>query len=112
MCYLFVMERKLSLIEKVIAAREPARAEREARARAFAERALAALDREGIRAWLCGSLAEGRFALHSDVDFVIDADPETFRAAIRVIEGAGADIDFDVLDWRRMRPEWQSLLKQ
>jgi len=49
-------------------------AERQACATKLARAAVAAVSAKGIRMAAIGSLAEGRFMLHSDVDFLVGGD--------------------------------------
>jgi predicted nucleotidyltransferase len=60
--------------------------------RAFA--ALARLEQGGLSAWIVGSLARGTFAIHSDVDFLVDCGPETEDVAFRLIEKEMRDFPF------------------
>jgi predicted nucleotidyltransferase len=48
--------------------------------------ALAALEKAGLSAWVVGSLARGTFAIHSDVDFLVDCAPEAESGAFRILE--------------------------
>ncbi|WP_437559126.1 nucleotidyltransferase domain-containing protein [Acidithiobacillus sulfuriphilus] len=65
-------------------------------------RAATAVDRlqnMGIKVQIIGSLAEGRFQAHSDVDFLIErlADPGQRYTLESVVEDVLQDIPFDVV---------------
>jgi predicted nucleotidyltransferase len=96
-------ERPLSRIERIRAERtEKYRAEALARAASVC----AALDRLGGRAAVTGSLADGRFALHSDIDFlVLDTGGISDGRILRAVEEEIGDLPFDLLWLDRLRPE-------
>jgi predicted nucleotidyltransferase len=94
------MSDTVSPIDRILAARAPDIAAREAKARARADMALAALEKAGISAWIVGSLARGNFGLHSDVDFVVDGDQDTFWASISIIEEAMGSFPFDIIPYQ------------
>lgn len=63
-----------------------------------AEHVLATMAQKGIQARIVGSLAEGRFRLHSDVDFLIESCPDALRYSIEAtVEDIMEDIPFDVI---------------
>ncbi len=101
------MSELLSPIERIIAARTD---ERLACASRLASRALAELEREGIRAWIAGSLTKGTFGPASDVDFVIDADAEAFDRAHQIIDQVMEGFPYDLITWSRTAPEWRGVL--
>jgi len=74
-------------------------------AEAKAEAALHALESLGLKAWVIGSLAKGRFCLHSDVDFVVDCDKACEYDAFIAIEKAMGDFPFDMVPFRRLRDD-------
>ena len=77
--------------------REMRRSSREQFARAAAIEALRSLRRRGVRAGVFGSLAAGRFGLHSDVDFIVLECPAALRYRIEtVVEECMQGIPFDV----------------
>jgi predicted nucleotidyltransferase len=56
------------------------------------------LDALGVKARVIGSLAENRFALHSDVDFLIEECPKKLKYSIEsTVESIMLDIPFDVI---------------
>jgi predicted nucleotidyltransferase len=68
-------------------------------------RALAALDEMqtmGIRAWLVGSLARGRFTIYSDVDFLVDGGRDEWTQAVTIIERCMGHIPIDVVSCSRI----------
>jgi predicted nucleotidyltransferase len=74
-------------------------------AMAKAAAALRALESRGLRAWVIGSLAKGRFDLHSDVDFLVDCDKKREYDAYVAIEKAMGDFPFDMVPFRRLRED-------
>ncbi len=80
-----------------------------ARRQAALDRARAAIDdlaRLGVSARLCGSLATGRFRLHSDVDILVTECPERLRYAIEgVVEDQLRDLPFDVVYLDEVAPD-------
>jgi predicted nucleotidyltransferase len=80
-----------SRIERLMQER---RAERLAIASRRAFAALARLEQAGLSAWIVGSLARGTFAIHSDVDFLVDCGPETEDVAFRILEQEMRDFPF------------------
>lgn len=58
---------------------------------------LDALERAGFPAWVVGSLAKGTFAVHSDVDFLVDCDPATEMTAFRILEHSMRDFPFNFI---------------
>jgi predicted nucleotidyltransferase len=56
--------------------------------------ALTSLERAGLPAWVVGSLARRTFAVHSDVDFLVDCAPETESTAFRILESEMRDFPF------------------
>jgi predicted nucleotidyltransferase len=55
------------------------------------------LDKAGIGAWLTGSLARGKFAAFSDVDFLIEGNRSDWSRAVTIIEENMGDIPVDVI---------------
>ena len=56
------------------------------------------LSTQGVRARVVGSLIEDRFALHSDVDFLVERCPRQLKYSIEsVVESVMLDIPFDVI---------------
>ena len=52
----------------------------------------------GVKARIIGSLAENRFALHSDVNFLIEECPRKLKYSIEsTVESIMLDIEFDVV---------------
>ena len=83
------------------------RAER--RRRVAVDRALQALDRlraRGVEARVTGSLAQGRFGTHSDVDLLIlELPDEALRYRIETdVEAVMGDIPFDVIYLDELQP--------
>lgn len=72
---------------------------RRVEASARAQSVLQALAKRGIQARIIGSLADGRFALHSDVDFLIThlPDPRLRYAIEGDVEDIMGPIPFDVV---------------
>ena len=89
--------------------REARRRVRERAARAAALEVLRSLRARGVRAGVFGSLAAGRFALHSDVDFIVLECPPGLRYRIETdIEERMHGIPFDVAYADEMREPWRS----
>ena len=83
---------------RVIAAAQRHLAERRTLARARAAAALRALRAIGVRAHTIGSLSNGRFALHSDVDLLVTRCPLALKYGIEhVVERVLGDLPFDVV---------------
>jgi predicted nucleotidyltransferase len=56
------------------------------------------LSTRGIKIRVVGSLVEGRFALHSDVDFLVEKCPRQLKYSIEsIVESVMLDIPFDVI---------------
>lgn len=56
------------------------------------------LSTKGVKARVVGSLVKDRFALHSDVDFLIDECPRQLKYSIESdVESIMLDIPFDVI---------------
>jgi predicted nucleotidyltransferase len=86
------------------ALREARRGARERAALAAAAKALRRLRSRGVRAGVFGSLASGRFGLHSDVDFLVLECPEALRYRIEAdVEACMQGIAFDVAYADEMR---------
>jgi len=91
------------------ALRETRRRARERAARAAALDVLRRLRARGVRAGVFGSLATGRFGLHSDVDFIVLECPPALRYRIETdIEDRMQGIPFDVAYADEMREPWRS----
>jgi len=91
------------------ALREARRGARERAALAAAAAVLRRLRRRGVRAGVFGSLAEGRFGLHSDVDFMVLDCPPALRYRIETdVEDCMQGIAFDVAYADEMREPWRS----
>jgi predicted nucleotidyltransferase len=91
------------------ALREARRVARERAARAAAIAALERLRRLGVQAGVFGSLADGRFGLHSDVDFLVTACPPELRYRIETdVEECMRGIPFDVAYADEMREPWRA----
>ncbi len=91
------------------ALREARRRAREQAARAAAIETLRCLRRRGVRAGVFGSLATGRFGLHSDVDFVVLECPPSLRYRIETdVEHCMQGIPFDVAYADEMSEAWRS----
>lgn len=74
------------------------REQREKDARRRAARVLRMLRKKGVRATVIGSLAQGRFRLHSDVDFLITACSQPLKYTLEgQVEDIMEDMPFDVL---------------
>jgi predicted nucleotidyltransferase len=77
---------------------ESRREQREKDARRRAARVLRTLRGKGVRATVIGSLAQGRFRLHSDVDFLVTACPSGLKYTLEnQVEDIMDGIPFDVL---------------
>jgi predicted nucleotidyltransferase len=91
------------------ALREARRRARERAARASALSVLRHLRTRGVRAGVFGSLATGRFGLHSDVDFIVLECPPSLRYRIETdVEERMQGIPFDVAYADEMREPWRS----
>jgi predicted nucleotidyltransferase len=91
------------------ALREARRRVRERMARAAAIEVLRRLRSRGVRAGVFGSLAAGRFGLHSDVDFIVLECPPGLRYRIESeVEERMRGIPFDVAYADEMREPWRS----
>jgi predicted nucleotidyltransferase len=91
------------------ALREARRSACERAARAAALAALQKLRRRGVEAGVFGSLAAGRFGLHSDVDFLVTACPPDLRYRIETdVEQCMQGIAFDVAYADEMREPWRA----
>lgn len=77
--------------------------ERMARATPLAIRALRNIEAMGIRGWVVGSLAKGRFSPSSDVDFVVDCPREREYDAFRAIEKSMGAFPFHIIPRNRIR---------
>lgn len=89
--------------------RESRRRARERAARAAALAVLQHLRSRGVRASVFGSLAAGRFGLHSDVDFIVLECPAHLRYRIETeVEERMQDIPFDVAYADEMREPWRT----
>ena len=89
--------------------RETRRRARERAARAAAREVLRRLRARGVRAGVFGSLAAGRFRLHSDVDFLVLECPPALRYRIETdVEACMRGIAFDVAYADEMREPWRS----
>jgi predicted nucleotidyltransferase len=65
-------------------------------------KALRDLEAIGLRAWVVGSLAKGRFTPTSDVDFAVDCAPEREHDAFRTIETAMGAFPFHMIPRSRI----------
>lgn len=91
------------------ALRESRRRARERKARGAAIAVLRRLRSRGVRAGVFGSLAAGRFELHSDVDYVVLECPPALRYRIETdVEERMQGIPFDVAYADEMREPWRS----
>jgi predicted nucleotidyltransferase len=91
------------------ALRESRRRARERAALAAAAAVLRRLSSRGVRAAVFGSLAAGRFGLHSDVDFIVLDCPPALRYRIETdVEDCMQGIPFDVAYADEMREPWRS----
>lgn len=71
---------------------------RRAIAVAAARRAVAALERKQVGALITGSLADGGFDMHSDIDFLIVECPRHMKYALEgIVEDALGGLPFDVI---------------
>ena len=88
---------------------ETRRRARERAARASALVVLRYLRARGVRAGVFGSLASGRFKLHSDVDFIVLECPSALRYGIEAdVEDRMRGIPFDVVYADEMREPCRS----
>ena len=72
--------------------------DRRAAAVAAARRAVAALEKRQVEALVTGSLADGSFGLHSDVDLLIVRCPRAMKYALEgIVEDALGDMPFSVI---------------
>lgn len=78
-------------------------ADRRAVALPRAVQALVDLDRAGIQAWVVGSLAQGRFHAHSDVDIAVDCETSREAEAFCIIEKAMRGFPFHMVPCRRIK---------
>jgi predicted nucleotidyltransferase len=91
------------------AQRAARRRARESAARAAAAAVLRRLGELGVRAGVFGSLATGRFDLHSDVDILVLDCPPQLRYRIETeVERGMHGIRFDVAYADEMREPWRS----
>ena len=91
------------------ALRESRRRARERTALDAAAEVLRRLRRRGVSAGVFGSLATGRFGLHSDVDFIVLECPAALRYRIETdVEACMQGIAFDVAYADEMREPWRS----
>ena len=91
------------------ALRETRRLARERIALAAAAAVLRRLRSRGVRVSVFGSLATGRFGLHSDVDFIVFDCPAALRYRIETdVEACMQGIRFDVAYADEMREPWRS----
>jgi predicted nucleotidyltransferase len=91
------------------ALREARRLARERTALAAAAAVLRRLRGRGVRVGVFGSLAKGRFGLHSDVDFLVLDCPPALRYRIETdVEACMQGIPFDVAYADEMREPWRS----
>ena len=89
--------------------RESRRRARERTAITAAKAALRRLRARGVQAAVFGSLATGRFGLHSDVDFIVLDCPRALRYGIEAdVEDCMQGIPFDVAYADEMREPWRS----
>ena len=80
---------------------------------AFSEssRALEEADKAGLSIKLIGSLANGKFALHSDVDFLVfDASEEKKSLAFDIISRNVKSTPFDVIYFSELTEEKKLLV--
>lgn len=91
------------------ALREARRQARERSALAAAAEVLRRLRGRGVRVAVFGSLANGRFGLHSDVDFLVLECPPALRYRIETdVETCMQGLPFDVAYADEMREPWRS----
>ena len=82
-------------------------ADRHARAIAGARSAAVALEKLGVAVLVTGSLADGRFGPHSDVDLLITRCPRDLKYAIEgIVEHCLGDVSFDVVYLDEV-PSWK-----
>lgn len=63
-----------------------------------AENVIQVLSTHNVRVRVVGSLIENRFALHSDVDFLVEKCPIQLKYSIEsIVESLMLDIPFDVI---------------
>lgn len=63
-----------------------------------ARAAVSALARVGVSARVTGSLARGRFGIHSDIDFLVTSCPRSLKYAIEgIVEDALEGVPFEVI---------------
>jgi predicted nucleotidyltransferase len=99
----------MSRVEKLLAADTRAR---EARARVLAARALRRLAERGVEARVIGSLAQGDFLLHSDVDFLVLRCPDELRYGIEgLVEETLEGLPFDVVYLDEVAPERRAAIQ-
>jgi predicted nucleotidyltransferase len=71
---------------------------RRADAVAAATRAVRELEQKSVEVLVTGSLADGSFDLHSDIDFLVINCPREMKYALEgIVEDALGDIPFDVI---------------
>jgi predicted nucleotidyltransferase len=108
MDYGFEMSQVVHETRLELVVRERAAARRET-AVARVQTILEQLGREGIDAKVIGSLATGRFAVHSDVDLLIRTPVTPDRRALveRIVAGAmrGSGLPYDVVYASDLAPE-------
>jgi predicted nucleotidyltransferase len=76
---------------------------------AGAQAAIAALAELGVRAVVTGSLARGRFGMHSDVDLLVTFCPRHLKYAIEgSVEDALHGMPFDVVYLDEL-PSWKAV---
>jgi predicted nucleotidyltransferase len=89
--------------------RETRRRERERVARTAAAAALRRLRERGVQAGVFGSLAAGRFGLHSDIDILVLDCPPALRYRIETdVEACMQGLRFDLAYVDEMREPWRS----
>ena len=89
--------------------REARRQARERSALAATAAVLRRLRARGVRVAVFGSLANGRFGLHSDVDFIVLDCPPALRYRIETdVETCMQGLPFDVAYADEMREPWRS----
>lgn len=67
--------------------------------------ALDAVGKLGFRVWVVGSLAKGRFNVHSDIDFVVDCPTNREYDAFRAIERIMGDFPFHMVPFQRLEQD-------
>ena len=86
---------------------------RRRRAAARAARVLRFLKRIGVEAVVVGSLAEERFGLWSDVDFLVTSCPRTLKYSVEAdVEAIMGDIPFDTAYQEEVRPRYLSRMQE